>query len=1435
MNLKRLRIFSVFLIVCLVSQLFIPVNAKDKLYSEDIQLVLCAEGKVGLFEGKDTVLDAVPFKEDGVFMLPAKYFFECYGYNVTSEDGVLKAEGEKNITLKENSNTALIDGAEFLLEKDVQNKNGRIFVSADICKGMLLSYKVSDGGVFAVSKDGKFKDFNERIFVKLQGVYMAQDGKSAGDGSPASPVSSLAAAKKIALGYMKEYGLEYTVRIFVKGGTYRFEDGVSFDENEFSAEVYKGLSIENYDENKPEFTASVLLNAEDFVPVTDAQTLARIHKNGRGKVASLDLKKMGITSLEDMPNLFYYIYLNDVEQVNARWPNEGESTIFSVPEQNSFTFSEADPTKWTQAKNAYVFGHFSSAGWEWHQGIITSVNAATKTISIKGAASNDILKTTAVGTSWYACNLLEELDMPGEWYVDTESLKLYYYPPYRLKDQKLEMTKYLGTLLTFNNAKNITIRGINFSKCGSPLVFNGSDIKGITIDKCDFSHSQARQAISFQNNSKTYNVTITENTAYNHFGGFVYFKAGDIWTLKDGNGLVKNNHIAQMAQYYKASGAISGPYQTENNGNVGVEYSNNVIQDIPGGAALGQGGTNCTINNNEVVNAGKYMTDYGGIYFGRSASYFNTEVAYNFLHDFDNNSTYVGLYNDDAYSGANWHHNVCVNMQNPCIQAPGLNTRYMYNLAVNCAKTGSVGSRKSYGNSVYYKGSIWNEVNNLIYKNEEIYRNAYPQMFEWLERDKEFFDVCWDSVYYGNVGVGSLAINDFVELEEYGAKEFEENGKIINIEGKNGQLAGNPYYDYSDDLFVDAENQNYNINPESQIANDVPEILNVDVSKSGLTEDAQYLLKKPEKGSHLRYPQNGQKNLNANKITFSWDPVKGASFYEIIVATDPQLENVIFDEEIRENGNFNQITLEGFSNSCVYYWKVVAKSVVRQNQFEIDSLGGPYAFKTAARDTLDKENLRLAITSFEEFCNNDLKDENYEFDAEFVAEASAKLEESREIFKKARLQEELDKAEEEIYYIIKKSPFYMKLHYENVQGIYDKDAKWETTGTVNVDSDGILTFSSTERATAQTSIKNRNSVLCFKMKLADLGTTGGHWQGMDVKLDNNGNGYLVVIKHDIIEWQRINKSLVEIPNDFIEAGKWYDVQTGGINTPNGVLQFLKIDGRIIYAELDQTSNQTRTEGYFRLRKNQLGSMQLKDMEEVPADGVLIDEILRNFKEPQSDKHLQTLFIGSSDAVEMGSSNLFAKLNKSELAEIMYSDLNKEEIEISRTDISQYKKKLEEMCIVAGYNQGISEEVLKNKIVFLYDDILNVEGMDSNGVNIYAWYNKLTDKYKAVATDSMMNGNCKNIDELKMHIAKQMFTTVINACPSCFAGQSEYLTEVLTKENAEYLGIDISDYLALTKEQKLKANDTIGNKNSDGVGRTTEKLVEDIHTAVNNVK
>ena len=1439
--MKKFRFISILLIISIISQTLVFAAKEKTVYSDNIQMALAAGGKIGLFENEDTVFDTPPFMEGEYFMVPMQYLLTCYGYEVTAEENTLTAKGENTVAVTVNSDKITVNGEEKQLGTAVVRKGNVYFVSHEFAELAGLSYELTKEGLFKILKDENIENFDDGILMRLQGIYVSPDGKSGADGTPDSPVNSMEAAKKLAAAHMREYGEQYKVRIFVKEGKYRFSEGVSFESQPFGLDIYKGLSITPYDENaeKPVFTGAIDLDVNDLTPVTDGQTLARIHKNGRGKVASLDLKEAGIDSLEQIPNKFNYIYLDDIEQTNSRWPNVGEATIFSVPETNSFTFSETDPMRWTEAKNAYVFGHFSSWGWEWHQGIIQSVNAGTKTITITGA-TGDTMKNTAAGTSWYAQNLLEEIDMPGEWFVDTEALKLYYYPPYKLKDRQLEMTTYLGTILTFNNIRNLEISGINFTKCGQALNFAESTVENVTIQKCNFSHGQASNMINFANGALCYGIKILENTAYNLFGGFSYFRTGNLKTLRKGESIVKNNHIVRASQYFKASGAIKGSYQTENFANVGVVSENNVVQDLPGGAALSLAGTWSKINNNEVVNAGEYMDDYGAIYFGRSSSYFDMEVANNFLHHFSQDNNYNGLYNDDAFSGAYWHHNVCVDMYQPCIQAPGFNTRYMYNVAVNCKKSGNLGSRKNFGTSIHYGSTYWGHTNSLVYGSEEIYRKEYPQIFEWLERKNGvYFNVPFDSIYFGNIGVGSAAFNNQEELAQYGAKEMERNGEIVSIEGKNGNREGNPYYEYSDDMFVDPENMNYNINPESQAARDVPELLEIDVTKSGLTEDALYLMQKPEKGSQLRYPTNGLKGINASEITFSWDPVKGASFYEIIIGTDPELSNVVYTRELREMGDCNQITFTDFANDKVYYWKVVAKSVVRQNQFAIDSVGGPYAFKTAKYNTLSKENLNLALTAFEKFCKEDLNSSEYEFDAEFKENAEKKLTEIKELFKSAKTQEELDKAEEDIYYIIKKSPFFMKLHFENLDGVYDKNANWSVNegGSVSVDENKVLTFTSPEtRSDARVAINNKNSVICFKMKLADLGTTASNYQGFDIKLNSLGRGYLIIFKHDIIEWQRVGVSLTEIPNDFIEAGKWYDVQAGGINTPNGVLQFFRVDGRIIYAELDQTGNQTRDEGFFKIRKNQLGDIQIKDVEVLPEDGIIIDDVLKDFTEPHSDKHLQTLLIGSADTMEMSSSQLLAKLDKAEIAKILFPVVKSTQFNISREDISEYKDKLQEMCIIAGYNQGLSELIFENKTDFRYNDILKVEEIDQNGVTIYAMYNTLLDKFKAESNELMLGQNCQNLEDLRLCIAKGMLAGTINACYTGFGGQSRYISDVLTKENAEYLGIDISDYLALSEEKKIEANGIIGNGIGQSfVDRTFDELLEDIHSAVASVK
>lgn len=1397
---------------------------------DDIKLFICADGKVGVCEKADEVFSVAPYEIDDRIMLPVRWFFESLGYSVAAAGTDVKISGENELQLSFNSKAAMVNGNNVELGLCTQVKNNTLFASEEVLETLGIKYIKNDSGYLMITKSGHSDISWQNTLDKIEGIYVSPNGNDNMPGTAKAPVKSLEKAKELAEKYIKSIGKDYVVRIFVKGGEYFVDQTVTFDDSAFSLDIYKGLDIEGYGDGEAVFTGAVTLNQEDFIPVSDAKTLARLNKKGRGKIARLDLRKQGIKELIPKDNFFNYIYLNGIEQTNARWPNEGYALVGTVPDTNVFTFMESEPLKWTGENEGYICGVFSNWGWEWHSAKIGNVDAQKKQITLSRIDAD--MRTTGGGSKYYATNILAELDSPGEWYVDYDEMALYYYPSYSLKDAKLEMTVFSDAIILLKDCKNITFKNLTFTKADRAIKTQSTSdgsVRNITVNGCRVSDMQGFAAIEFnkENSNAVYDIEITENDAYNLFGKFVQMKGGSWEGWKLGNCKINNNHVTRAAQYY-CSGGMGSFWM----GSCGVECNNNLVQDVPRGAALGFEGT---INYNEIVNSGKDMNDYGAIYVGRNAYKFGTEVAYNYIHD-NADSNYCALYNDDAYCYADWHHNIVKDVRVTSIFAPGIEAKYRYNVQIGCKSPVQLSSRKGYG-YVGYGEEIWKGLKNMA-DSYPVYLERKPQITKYLERDP--FAVCWDSIVYGNLGIGqkTLSVYSWDELTEYGAKEMTENGETISIDGLNGSFEANPEIEYSDDLFVDAKNQNYNINPESDIAKKFPGLLELDIEHSGISSEKPMLLEVPKNGSRLRYPTNGQKNLNASAVTFSWDPVKGASFYRLIVATDSKLENIVFDETIRENGNFNTYSVEGLDNNTFYYWKVQAINVARQNSFVLDSVGDPYLFKTAVRDSIDKENLKLALDSFEDFCNNDISNPEYGYDEGYVKEAKDTLDKIKTKYKTVYTQSEIDSLEEEIYTIVKKSPFYMKVHFENVDGIYENGAKWEiSSGGKTEVSGGTLTFSSDDgmRSDAKIKINNRNSILCFDMKLDYIGEQASDYQGIDIKLSEAGNGYLVVFKKDIIEWQRINKTLTEIPNDFIEEGKWYKVEAGAVNTPNGVLQFLRIDGRLIYSELDQTSNQTRDEGYFRIRKNGKGSVHLRKAEQIPADGIIIDDVTESFKKPASAAHLETLFIGSADCLELGNFQLFSVLDKKALSELVYPEVADGKVDISKDNISEYRDFVKKMSVVAGYNTGLREQLFKNNITFLYDDYIRTDLIDQNGVTIFGFYNKLSDKYKSIATELMMNSNCKSIDELRFHIAKTVFVTSINACRIGFAADATYISDVLTKENADYMGIDISDYLALNEVEKQKVNGIIGTEKGDCIDRTLEELVEDIHEAVKRVK
>ena len=98
-------------------------------------------------------------------------------------------------------------------------------------------------------------------------------------------------------------------------------------------------------------------------------------------------------------------------------------------DRQTLRFKEADRRTWSRPSEVEVFV-FPRYNW-WNNIIpIASVDPGDRKITLSGDASYPIRP----GDRYYFQGALEELDAPGEWYLDRASRTLYVWPPGRIDE-----------------------------------------------------------------------------------------------------------------------------------------------------------------------------------------------------------------------------------------------------------------------------------------------------------------------------------------------------------------------------------------------------------------------------------------------------------------------------------------------------------------------------------------------------------------------------------------------------------------------------------------------------------------------------------------------------------------------------------------------------------------------------------------------------------------------------------------------------------------------------------------------------------------------------------------------------------------------------------------------------------------------------------------
>ncbi|MEI6555926.1 MAG: right-handed parallel beta-helix repeat-containing protein [Paludibacter sp.] len=418
-------------------------------------------------------------------------------------------------------------------------------------------------------------------------------------------------------------------------------------------------------------SGSKLLNNKAFCPISNPLIKSRIlSTKAQHKVLEYDLKTARITDLGKMNCVGFgraaaiappQLYFNGKRMTLARYPNEGDpcllknrTTVIPIkkiinsginkielpinaegqkPEEGSggiFEYTDRRVEKWLGAKDLWLDGIFTR-DWSWSYNKVDKIDTVKKTISL---LYNEKYDLTAAHSFFFASNLLEELDVQGEYYIDRSTGKLYFYPPedFDINSSEIALSYNSQNFIELSGLSNIKFEGIHF-EYGRKNAAMLQKCTNISFSNCEFSNFGISALVVEGNNNHIDGCRI-------HSIGSTAIKlnGGDFETLKSSKNIVRNCEIYDWAFYNR----VYTP-AVELNG-VGNVVFGNKIYNAPHGA-ITISGNNHLIEKNEICNVLLEFADFGAIYafLGKNQMMRGDTIRGNYFHD-------IGAIGDKVYA-----------------------------------------------------------------------------------------------------------------------------------------------------------------------------------------------------------------------------------------------------------------------------------------------------------------------------------------------------------------------------------------------------------------------------------------------------------------------------------------------------------------------------------------------------------------------------------------------------------------------------------------------------------------------------------------------------------------------------------------------------------------------------------------------------------------
>ena len=1009
------KIISIFLVILLalfqsVSAVENSITATAELDINQKKVIVCGTAAGGEAEIPVSVMMLLPQaeKEDIPLNSPICYMNDT----ISDENGNFRFEFDYS-------------GEEGIYTIYVSDKKSQIEIKA------VSSYKQQTGNVYnlpEVYESVTTTDTKSRFYeakseisdempvyapVNISGqkyIYVSEkEGSKNGDGSIEKPYNSLGKALLEA----KENPAG-TV-IYLRDGNYNADEVLL---SSISANESFPLIISAYNGEKVTIGGKETFNGDLFESVTDSDILSRLKGDAKENVKVLDLNKYSSgTNFGTADKRI--LSINGISFIPARYPDNNETvmrnyegsdgengvvdsgtiinpdgtlcgpTRYTAKDTSKKGFEmcieDITPFSWKPASDIWIKGRLY-ANWSMEQDMIEYFNPEKRSVRTVYGTNNGVRYFDE--NEFYYFNILEELTVPGEWYLDNEAKKLYVYPVEDLSGAEISLGYNEKSKIYLSDCKNIVFNGINFECFSGDYALEINNCNNIQIQNCSFKNMNGGVKISGDSRFCGVVNSSFENMESSYAPYIITSPSADSEISKN---LTPQYNYLQNNYFYNCYSAVI-------RGTGNIVSHNNFLNSLYAAISVDQA-RECVIEYNVIENGVRDAVDMGAIYLaGQSRAAGANHIRYNYINNCNTEREIpVGIYLDEFMSRSFVYGNIIdgcnIYLNNGSNNAVvnniilNVTTDYPVKCLANYVREPSdsgyemwnnqwIGGVLKYGTATQYLNV--NDTLEYINVLEGPYAERYPTLKDYAGKMYQRIEIFNQNGISDNAGITVNSISGAAyDLDRYlraprynyySANVFINCYKYLSalsvylspyeIDSVSENNVNKYKYGFGKDKFTSASTY-------TEFSNDTGSFPAIDFENMGVitvNSDSLYnkggyeTLKSTEKPI-LIAPLNRNENVSSDDVMLKWKSTPGAENYKLEVSESNTFERKIVNVTT-DDFSYNLSDNDALKNNTTYFWRVTAVAPGE------DYSGGNicsdiYSFKTSLAD----KNSQMGITS----------------------------------------------------------------------------------------------------------------------------------------------------------------------------------------------------------------------------------------------------------------------------------------------------------------------------------------------------------------------------------------------------------------------------------------------------------------------------------------